>query len=143
MKLLYPNDIPAMYQIEELVQGIPWALDIFHTCFRAGYTSWGIEIENKLIGFVMVGLQGDECHILNIGVHPQYQRQGWGMKLLEWALKEAKNKKMGMAYLEVRRSNQRAIALYEKAGFSQIGERKDYYPAFEGREDALIFAGVL
>ncbi|MGZ8155124.1 MAG: ribosomal protein S18-alanine N-acetyltransferase, partial [Burkholderiales bacterium] len=42
------------------------------------------------------------------------------------------------AFLEVRPSNTAARALYARSGFSEIGRRRDYYPAQEGREDAVV-----
>src|SRR3990167_6396959 len=140
MRALAVCDIPAMLVIEQLTQAVPWSLDIFQDCFRQGCFSWGIECNHSLIGLIMVKRQADECHILNVCVHPEYQRQGWGRTLLEHVLLFCSKAGAKMVYLEVRQSNVRAIALYEQAEFVQIGERKDYYPLPKGREDALILA---
>lgn len=121
----------------------PWTEETFNVCFQAGYVGWVVEIEKKIIGFVMVSLQMDECHILNLVVGNAHQRQGWGQKLMDHALEYADQKGAGIVYLEVRRSNSRAIALYRKLHFHVIGERKEYYPTVAGKEDALIFAKSL
>ena len=65
---------------------------------------------------------------------------GLGQRLLEHMLDIAKKRHVGTVFLEVRPSNNGAIALYDKIGFNQIGTRRDYYPAKLGREDAIIFA---
>ena len=143
MRALAVCDIPAMLVIEQLTQAVPWSLEIFQDCFCQGCLSWGIELNHSLIGLIMVKQQADECHILNVCVHPEYQRQGWGKTLLEHALLECSKAGVKMVYLEVRQSNVRAIVLYEREGFMKIGERKDYYPLPEGREDALILAKMI
>ena len=60
--------------------------------------------------------------------------------MLEYALDYAKQQGAMAAYLEVRRSNTPAIALYQKMQFLPIGERKNYYTTVSGSEDALVFA---
>lgn len=137
---LHPSDIPQVLRIEKSVHVAPWTEQTFIACFQAGYTGWLLEIENKVAGFVIVAFAPDECHILNLCVDYSFQRQGQGKKLLEHALQHAAKQGKGIAWLEVRRSNTRAIALYQKMKFNLIGERKGYYPTVAGDEDALIFA---
>jgi ribosomal-protein-alanine N-acetyltransferase len=60
--------------------------------------------------------------------------------LLQRLLLRAKAQRAEMVFLEVRASNHAAQQLYVTMGFNQIGERKGYYPAEGGREDAIIFA---
>ena len=96
--------------------------------------------DETIVAFIVVSLHADECHILNVCVAHQFQRQGLGKKLLEHTLQYAKSIGIMIAYLEVRRSNERAIALYRQYDFQLIGERKEYYPTVNGHEDALIFA---
>jgi ribosomal-protein-alanine N-acetyltransferase len=90
----------------------------------------------------MVSMQTDECHVLNLVVARAYQRQGLGRRLMEHALLYAEQKGAGIVYLEVRRSNSRAISLYRKLHFHLIGERKDYYPTVNGAEDALLSGAI-
>lgn len=140
MRSLYKSDLPDMLTIEKSVHISPWTEDTFKVCFEAGYVGWAIEWEKKLLGFIIISQTRDECHILNICVGRDYQHQGYGFKLMHYALDQAKKTGIGMAYLEVRRSNTRAITLYRKMGFHLVGERKEYYPSVAGNEDALIFA---
>ena len=68
------------------------------------------------------------------------QGEGLGRIMVEHMLKCARNKGAARTFLEVRPSNHVAIKLYESMGFTQIGERRGYYPGHEGREDALVLA---
>ncbi len=133
-------DIPQLLAIEQSVQGAPWNEETFKTCFELAYDGWVLEREGHLAGYIVLSLQVDECHVLNLCVAREYQRQGLGRLLLEFGMEEAKRRGMLIAYLEVRRSNSRAIALYRGHKFLMIGERKDYYQTVNGPEDALIFA---
>ncbi len=81
-----------------------------------------------------------EAHILNICVHPDYQGQGLGRKLLEHLLELVLDHNVDMMFLEVRPTNFAAIKLYLDVGFDEIGMRRNYYPAKMGWEDALVFA---
>lgn len=135
------QDIPRLIAIENATQMAPWTEGIFKRCLTIGYDCWVVEEQERVIGFIMMSsVLAGEGHILNICVDPAYQRQGYGEKLVSYAISQAEKKKMSMVYLEVRRSNQPAIALYDKLGFVQISERKNYYPLGDKREDALIFA---
>lgn len=140
LRKMAKGDLQQMFAIEQSVQGAPWSEETFKVMFEMQYDGWVAERDNRIVGYIVVALQPDECHILNLCVAREYQRQGLGRMLLEYGLNEAKNRDMGIAYLEVRRSNTRAIALYRKMKFILIGERKHYYQTVSGPEDALIFA---
>ena len=84
-----------------------------------------------------------EAHILNLCIGQNFRRRGLGQELLSHMLGLAKQKDVSTVFLEVRPSNEIAIALYDKMGFNQIGIRHDYYPAKVGREDAVILAKSL
>ncbi|MHB1949438.1 MAG: ribosomal protein S18-alanine N-acetyltransferase [Gammaproteobacteria bacterium] len=140
LRILQETDLPQLLVIENLTQIAPWSEDIFKRCWQGGYSGWVIEQENQVVAFILATLRVGETHILNLCVHPSFQRRGYGRELLLHVLAVAKSKGDGMAILEVRRSNISAIQLYEQQGFIKIGERKNYYPAQKGREDALVFA---
>ncbi|HIK29566.1 MAG: ribosomal protein S18-alanine N-acetyltransferase [Oscillatoriaceae bacterium SKW80] len=78
----------------------------------------------------------EEAHITLIGIHPDYQGKGLGQTMFHALLKAAVARQMQRATLEVRASNQRAIALYKKFGFREVGRRQRYYQDTD--EDALI-----
>lgn len=134
------DDVPAMLVIEQAAQGAPWTEDTFKICFEQNFEGWVLEIDEQIAGYIVLGMQADECHILNLCIARKFQRQGHGRTLLEYGMREAKQRGIAIAYLEVRRSNSRAINLYSKLHFRMIGERRDYYQTVNGPEDALIFA---
>ncbi len=140
---MFTADIPQILRIEKAVQVSPWTEETFRVCFHAGYLGWLIEVDKIIVGYVIVAYAADECHILNVCVDHAFQRQGLGEKLLEYVLNQATQRGTMVAWLEVRRSNSRAISFYQKMHFQQIGERKGYYPTVSGQEDALIFAKQL
>lgn len=145
LRTLFKSDLSQLLLVEESAHAVPWNEETFKTCFEAGYVGWVIEQEKEkvIMGFIIVSMRMEECHILNLCVGRDYQHQGFGRQLLEHALNHAKQQGIGIVYLEVRRSNTRAISLYKKEHFHLIGSRKDYYPTLAGNEDALIFAKSL
>ena len=140
IRLFSEQDFPALLAIEELTQVSPWSLEAFKRCLEANYPGWILEVDNEVIGYILVSVAARECHILNLCVHPMQQKKGYGLKLLNFGLDFASKQGATMVYLEVRRSNLAAIALYRKMNFKFIGERKNYYPSSKGNEDALVFA---
>jgi [ribosomal protein S18]-alanine N-acetyltransferase len=78
----------------------------------------------------------EEGHITTLAIDPSVQNQGLGQALLQALLASARQRGLEWATLEVRVTNQRAIALYEKFGFAAVGERKKYYQ--DTGENALI-----
>ncbi len=139
LRVLSKADILPLVKIEKLTQSTPWTQEIFEQCLQIGYLGWVTESEGEVTGFVIISRAAGEMHILNLGVHPDFQRRGLGEALMRTAIAIAKANHFHQAILEVRRSNKKAIALYEKLDFIQIGERKNYYPA-PNPEDALVFA---
>lgn len=140
LRTLVIDDIKKVLAIEKAVHISPWTEETFNICFQAGYNGWVIQQQDQIIGFIIASLTKLECHILNLCVAAHFQRQGWGEKLLQHAMAYAIGIGIHIVYLEVRRSNVKAISLYRKMGFRWVGERKDYYPITGGTEDALIFA---
>ena len=132
-------DLPRVAEIEAAGQAFPWTLQIFTDCLRVHYPSWVLEIDGQVQAFLIVLMAAQECHILDIAVAPEYQGQGLASRLLTHLEQEAKVVQVHTFFLEVRASNIAAIHLYKKAGFTELSRRKDYYPATQGREDAIIF----
>ncbi|MDD1608054.1 MAG: ribosomal protein S18-alanine N-acetyltransferase [Methylococcaceae bacterium] len=132
-------DLTAVMDIELKNYAFPWSEDIFRDCFKAGYRCWVCEAQGKVLGYSLLSLAVGEAHILNISVDPAEQKQGIGRKMMENAIDYARGR-AETVFLEVRPSNTAAIALYEDLGFNEIGIRKGYYPAENGREDAIMLA---
>jgi [ribosomal protein S18]-alanine N-acetyltransferase len=133
-------DLPSVLEIENANYQFPWSEGVFKDCFQANYSCWVCEEDNKILGFSIVSIAVGEAHILNINVDPTEQNQGIGRKMLKNLIQVAREHKVETVFLEVRPTNLGAISLYSSIGFNEIGIRKDYYPAENGREDALMMA---
>lgn len=135
---LAPGDIPAVLDIERQSHSHPWSETVFLDCFKDSYRLWGVCQDGVLVGYAVVAYMLDEAHLLNICVHPRIRGEGVGRYLLRYVLATSADEGMVQLLLEVRVSNQAAIALYQDEGFCAIGQRPGYYPAANGREDALV-----
>lgn len=134
------HDIASVFAIERRSYDFPWSVGVFTDCLRVGYCCWTIVENTELAGYGIMTVAAQECHILNICVDPNYRRRSYATALLDQLLESAASHGATTAYLEVRPSNIAAIDLYLGAGFSRIGERPNYYPAIDGREDALVLS---
>lgn len=134
------DDLDAVMAIEVRAYPFPWTLGIFRDCLRADYPAWVLLRDGQLIGYFLMSLAAGEAHVLNVCVAPEQQGHGYGRKLLHAILQIARGRGAERVFLEVRPSNTGAIQLYFDAGFNEIGRRPRYYPAKDGREDALVMA---
>lgn len=134
------SDVDAVFAIESQAYPYPWSEGIFRDCLRVGYCCW-LLVEGEVgIAYGIMSVGAGESHILNICVRPEYQRRGYGGLLLRHLLQLAKRHHAEVSLLEVRRSNLAALSLYAHLGFKEIGVRTEYYPAPNGREDALVLS---
>lgn len=78
-------------------------------------------------GLVLARAAGGEGEILTLAVHPARRRRGFGRRLVEAALTEARARGAEVMFLEVAADNEAARALYLRLGFSPCGRRRDYY----------------
>ena len=143
MRPMREEDIPAVMQVEIAAYPYPWTEGIFHDCLRVGYCCWVLQTQQEIIGYGVMSVAADECHILNLCVHPQAQRRGLGRRILQRLLAIGRSRNADTTFLEVRASNRSALALYTGEGFCEVGMRRGYYPSEEGREDAVIMARSL
>ena len=97
----------------------------------------------KIIAYALVQHVLDEAHLLNICVHPAEQGKGLGRQLLNAVIDAVSLRGSNLMVLEVRRSNRRAQELYLSAGFNEMSVRRGYYPAVQGREDAVMMGMTL
>mgnify|MGYP000129389216 CR=1 FL=1 len=139
--------IDDLYEINELLETAPhqsWSIsslrpefDHQRARFRAIFTQGTSKTPPRLIGVCLGWMMVDELHILNVVVHPRFQRKGLAKQLLEDVCQLAREENAERICLEVRESNVPAIGLYNAFGFEQVGRRKQYYK--NPREDALLF----
>ncbi|MDI6727466.1 MAG: ribosomal protein S18-alanine N-acetyltransferase [Thermodesulfovibrionales bacterium] len=134
---MYPDDIPEIVSIEKLSFSTPWSETSFRSEIYSRYSVTRVaELNGVIVGYICVKHVADECHLLDLAVHPDYRRRGIARALLDNVIQELRIEGCRFFYLEVRSSNYAARKLYEKFGFNMVGIRKGYYvnPA----EDAVI-----
>lgn len=131
-------DLPAVMAIENAIYPFPWTPGNFRDSLAAGYGCWVYVRDGVPFGYAVLMQAADEAHLLNLSIAADRQRQGWGSRLLQLVCARAREGAARLLFLEVRPSNAAALRLYEGHGFERIGVRRDYYPAADGREDALI-----
>ncbi len=133
-------DLTSVCDIEKSEFEFPWSENTFKSCLRDGYYACVMVDDERIIAYGVISCVVDEAQVLNLCVKLKRQRQGIGQSMLMHLLLYARRVKVKTAFLEVRRSNNRAVEFYSRIGFSEVGLRKGYYPAHENREDAIVMA---
>jgi [ribosomal protein S18]-alanine N-acetyltransferase len=137
------SDLDEIMQIEPHIYPYPWTRGNFSDSLNSGYSAWVLMLSEQIIGYALLMMVVDEAHLLNLSVAKTHQKQGLGRLILEHMIHIAKNHKAANMFLEVRPSNISAIALYENIGFNEMAVRRGYYPAANGREDAVLMGLAL
>jgi [ribosomal protein S18]-alanine N-acetyltransferase len=137
------DDLDAVMIIEPTIYSHPWTRGNFSDSLNSGYSAWVLLERSKIIGYALMMLVLDEAHLLNISVAKSHQKKGLGRYLLEHMITVAKRYNATNMFLEVRVSNVSAIQLYESLGFCEMAIRRGYYPAHQGREDAVLMGLAL
>ncbi|MEM7283909.1 MAG: ribosomal protein S18-alanine N-acetyltransferase [Pseudomonadota bacterium] len=137
------DDLPMVLGNERRGYTHPWSEGIFKDCLSHNHECWLILFGEKIIGHGVLSVAAGESHLLNVCVHPDSQGNGFGKKMVEHLIERARERQATTIFLEVRPSNLAAYRLYEQLGFNEVGVRENYYPAYVGREDALVLAKEL
>jgi len=137
------DDIDDIMRIEPHIYSHPWTRGNFVDSLISGYSSWVLLDQTRMIGYSLMMMVLDEAHLLNLSIAQAYQKRGLGRLLLEHMISIAKHHGAANMFLEVRPSNISAIALYENIGFNEMAVRRAYYPAQNGREDAVLMGLAL
>jgi ribosomal-protein-alanine N-acetyltransferase len=136
-------DLKQVMGIDRSAYEFPWTEGIFRDCLRVGYWCRVLEQRPTIEAYGVMSVAADEAHLLNLCVRPDKQGQGLGRRMLTHMVDLAGRTGADTMLLEVRFSNQVAIALYTSLGFAELGTRRSYYPARQGREDALVLGRAL
>ena len=127
--------------IEQIAYAHPWARHHFADSVAAGYQAQLLTAGENLLGYFVAMRGVDEVHLLNITVAPVHQGQGWARVMLDALACGRAAQGAQWLWLEVRISNYRAQQIYERYGYRRVGQRKNYYPAVQGkREDAIVMS---
>jgi ribosomal-protein-alanine N-acetyltransferase len=136
-------DLPDVLKNERRGYTHPWTEGIFKDCLNHDHECWLVLFTDKIVAHGILSVAAGESHLLNVCVNPECQGYGFGRAMVEHLLVRAREREARRVFLEVRPSNVVACELYEKLGFNEVGIRENYYPAYVGREDALVLAKEL
>ena len=142
LETITPQDLDKIISIDRKAFKRPWHRKSFLeelVCENAySYTvrTQRVNQRSEIIAYVFLRVLLTEMHILRIAVAAEFQAMGVATWLLQQCFSLAKRKKIYSVYIEVRPTNETAIALYRKSGFHLLGRRPAYYP--ETGEDALV-----
>lgn len=140
------EDASEVHAIEIEIFPSPWSEAGFANSVSFGYNCWVLceEASGAIAGYFVLMTSLDEAHLLTVGLKADLHGMGYGRMLLERALQTAREHGMVSMLLEVRPSNTRPLEIYEKMGFKQIGQRKNYYLNRDHtREDAIVMRLML
>ncbi len=136
------SDITEIAQLEKECFATPWS----ETSLKDELTNetarfYVLRDSEKLLGYIGANNICNEVYITNVAVNGECRGKGYGKILVNHLIKQSATERAFFITLEVRKSNENAIKLYEKCGFKLIGERKNFYS--KPTEDALIYTYYL
>lgn len=133
--------------IEMACHSHPWALSTMSSCIGGRYFNLAAFAGDTMVGFYIGEKAGPDFTLMDICVSPSEQGKGIAKQLLTKFIEYGEQQNAENLFLEVRESNRRAIKLYERAGFTEMSVRKNYYPSDEpaknGFEDAILMGMAL
>ena len=139
LQLASYSDLDQISTIEKETNKYPWSPNNFQSSMEAGNSSIVLKYKKNILGYAFFSVIGTDSHLLNITVSKNYQKKGYGKKILEKVLYQSKVLGATIVFLEVRVSNYRAIDFYEKFGFKRDAIRYNYYDG-NPKEDALLMS---
>lgn len=132
------DDIQAVIEGEEKAFGKSLGFDLIYQDLTLNpYAFYFVlEIDDEINGYIGLWITEENAEIINFYIDEAYRGLGFGSMLLDFSIKLVSSSGVGNLSLEVRRSNDVAINLYEKYGFKYSHDRKNYY---DNNEDALVY----
>jgi ribosomal-protein-alanine N-acetyltransferase len=137
------EDLVEVVKIENRCHLTAWTNKNFIDAYDAKNLFKVLKNEDYIIGYYIALFALDECELLNVAIKPEFQRKGFGGRMLKDLFSECRKKNIVNIFLEVRRSNLLAMRLYKKIGFNEIGVRNNYYQNKDGKEDAILMGITL
>ena len=147
LEAITPRDLDKILTIDRTAFKRPWQLKSFleelgcDNAYSYVVRTQFVDRHSEIIAYVFLRILVTEMHILRIAVAREFQNRGVATWLLRRCFRLAGEKKVYSVFVEVRPTNQSAIALYRKSGFRLLGRRPRYYP--ETGEDALVMVKYL
>ena len=145
MRVLTEVMLDVVLAIEVQAYPFPWTRGNFIDSIAAGYLARALVADDgEMVGYFVAMPGFEEMHLLNVTVAAHHEGRGHARRLLAELYALSASFAATAVWLEVRESNARARALYLREGFTEAGQRRDYYPAPQGRrEDAIMMTRLL
>lgn len=139
------SDLDAVMPVERACYEHPWTRGNFIDSLSAGYEAeLALDPAGQVVAYRVAMVGVDEMHLLNLTVRADRQGRGHAREMLQRLVDHGRRLALATLWLEVRPSNARARTLYSRWGFREVGLRRGYYPALDGRrEDALVMSLAL
>lgn len=132
------DDLPVLMVLERSSHLTPWTEGNFRDALAAGNLCLVGEQGGVLVACAVLQMAAGEAQLLTMAVQETMRREGLGGQMLSELIERATAYGAGAVWLEARVSNAAAIGLYHRAGFVDIGWRRNYYATQDGREDAIM-----
>lgn len=134
---MLPSDADAVALAEKEIFPVPWSEeDISKTLSSEGAMCYTALVDGKLAAYIIGRIIPPEAEIYRIATLPNYRRRKIAYRLMDYTVKSERKNGLESLFLEVRKSNLPAQALYRSYGFKEIGLRKKYYK--DPPDDALV-----
>jgi [ribosomal protein S18]-alanine N-acetyltransferase len=132
------DDVPTVVDLDQKSFSLPWPERSFRFELTDNPASrcWVAEVDEKIVGMIVVWLIVEEAHVATIATHPDFRRKGIAKRLLSYTLRKLIEQGARSSFLEVRESNLAAQELYRKFGYEETGRRRRYYK--DNDEDAIL-----
>jgi ribosomal-protein-alanine N-acetyltransferase len=132
IRVATPLDAALFESIHRHCFGDPWTEESFRALLSDAATFGFTCDDDAGEAFVLIRAAAGEAEVLTLATVPQARRRGLASLLLDAAIREGNSRGIRRLFLEVAETNQPALALYTKTGFSTVGKRSDYYASKQG-----------
>lgn len=133
----------AVAALEREVFTTPWEADTFRSMLERSDGELFVvdDPEAGVVGYAVLWCVLEQGELANIAVTPEHRGRGLGSELMDRVLERARERGVTYLFLEVRESNERAVRMYARRDFMEMGRRPDYYR--RPKEDALVLMKTL
>lgn len=132
---------PDIFEIEKQSFSVPWSIKSIEDFLKNPDAICIVAKLDKVVGYVGMYEVCGEGDITNVAVARDYRGHGIASLLITALIQEAERRSLSKLMLEVRGTNQPALNLYKKYGFTQVGIRKNYYT--NPKEDAILMDKIV
>ncbi|HHV17021.1 MAG TPA: ribosomal protein S18-alanine N-acetyltransferase [Gelria sp.] len=142
LRKMTPQDIDEVMRIEQKSFTLPWSRESYLGELKNSFATYLVcDYEGEVVGYGGIWVVFEEAHITNVAVDPDFRQFGMGTALMQELEQVARDKKANRILLEVRPSNQAALAMYSNLYYFPSGLRRGYYT--DDGEDAIIMTKLL